>query len=541
MRQKSANKHLSVQVKINLALLAVFALVMTASLVFSAVREKSLVLSVVEHRTKDAADSYFDSINTMMLTGSMAQREVLRHKVLDRPDVIEARIIRGEPVVKQFGPGNPEEAPADALDKRALGGEPVVQVTSSGDEGRVLTVVNPIRASDNYRGTNCLTCHPVKKNTIMGAVRVSYSLKALDSEVARNVWFAGGIQLGLLVLGVVLMGYTVRRVVIKRINALRSTMDVMEREKNLSHAAVIAADDEIGAMAQAFNRMIARFRDSLQAVAGVTSQLSQTSDRVSSVAEQTLKAVTEQRTETDMVAQSINEMNTTVQEVARNAAQTASASREADDSARNGAQVASEASGGIEDLIREIENAAQGVHKVESDTANIGMVVDVIKDVTTQTNLLALNAAIEAARAGEQGRGFAVVADEVRTLALRTQQSTEEIHSMIEQLQVGVRAAVQTMDGARERAQTGFDHVEKAAENLAAIADEVRNINDMNTQIATAAEEQSAVTEEINRNVTNIADIADETSAGAQQTSQISEELVRLATELERLVGQFRL
>jgi len=494
----------------------------------------------VEQQTKDAADSYFDSINTMMLTGTMAQREVLRNKILARPGVIDARIVRGEEVAKVFGPGYEHQAPADALDRRALSGEAIMEVTEQGG-GRVLTVINPILAHTDYRGTNCLTCHQVKENAIMGAVRISYDLKALDREVDRNIMITAGIQLLLLIVGVVVMGLTVRHVILRRINAMRHTMEAMTEDEDLSRSVAIGAQDEVGAMGHAFNRMIGKFRHSLEAVAGVTRQLSDVSGRVSHVAEKTLTAVNEQRSETDMVASAMNEMSATVQEVARNASQTATASSGADNESRAGVQVATEALDGIEVLIHEIERAAQVIQQVEHDSASIDMVLGVINGIAEQTNLLALNAAIEAARAGEQGRGFAVVADEVRTLASRTQKSTEEIQAMIEQLQGGVRNAVQAMEAAQQRARAGSQCVEKAAQSLSVIANEVGTINEMNTQIATAAEQQSAVAEEINRNITTISQIADTTSTDATQTSQISDELVHLAAELNRLVGQFKL
>jgi methyl-accepting chemotaxis protein len=318
-------------------------------------------------------------------------------------------------------------------------------------------------------------------------------------------------------------------------------MEAMTRDEDLSRTIAIHAEDEVGAMGHAFNRMIGKFRHSLEAVAGVTRQLGEVSERVSNVAEKTLGAVMEQRNETDMVASAMNEMSATVQEVACHATQTASASRGADEESGAGVKVANDALAGIELLIHEIENAAQVIQQVERDSASIGMVLGVINGIAEQTNLLALNAAIEAARAGEQGRGFAVVADEVRTLASRTQKSTEEIQVTIEQLQSGVRRAVKAMEGAQTRAHSGSASVEKVAQSLGVIAREVGTINDMNTQIATAAEEQSAVAEEINRNITTISVIADTTSNDARQTSQISEELVRLAAELNRLVSQFRL
>ncbi|EWC39983.1 chemotaxis protein [Stutzerimonas stutzeri KOS6] len=531
---------MSVQTKINLALVLVLVAIMSASLFIAASTEKRLVLQVVEQQTKDAADSYFDSINTMMLTGTMAQRDVLRKKILARPGVIDARIIRSDEVTRVFGPGYEHQAPVDSLDRRALGGEEIIEVTHQ-EGGRVLTVINPILAHSDYRGTNCLSCHQVAENAIMGAVRITYDLKALDQEVDRNILTTAGIQLLLLVVGVVVMCLTVRHVILRRINAMRQTMDTMAEDEDLSRNVTVGAQDEIGAMGHAFNRMIGKFRHSLEAVAGVTHQLTDVSERVSHVAEKTLAAVNEQRSETDMVASAMNEMSATVQEVARNASQTATASSGADNESKAGVKVATEALDGIEVLIAEIEKAAQVIQRVETDSASIDMVLGVINGIAEQTNLLALNAAIEAARAGEQGRGFAVVADEVRTLASRTQKSTEEIQAMIEQLQSGVRNAVQAMNEAQLRARSGSQCVEKAAQSLGLIADEVGTINEMNTQIATAAEQQSAVAEEINRNISTISMIADTTSADATQTSQISDELVRLATELNRLVGQFKL
>lgn len=540
MSQQPAKHQMSVQTKINIALLSVFFVVMSASLMFSAHNEKKLVLGVVEQQTKDAADSYFDSINTMMLTGTMAQRNVLRDKILARPGVTDARIIRTQAITAVYGAGYDHQAPADELDRRALAGEEVIEI-SKNQEGRLLTVINPIRAEKDYRGTNCLMCHVVAEDSVVGAVRISYSLAALDSQVERNLWTSAGIQLLMLLAGLAVIILIVRRTVIQRINAMRHTMEAIARDDDLSYNVAIGARDEIGALGWAFNRMITKFKHSLHAVSDVTQQLNDVSDRVADVADSTLKAVVEQRTETDMVASAMNEMSATVQEVARHATQTAEASQGADDESRAGVLVAEEAIVGIKDLIAEIESAAAVVQNVETDTASISEVLSVIKGISEQTNLLALNAAIEAARAGEQGRGFAVVADEVRTLALRTQKSTEEIQNMIERLQHGVKNAVGAMAGAQERATIGSVCVEKASQSLHVIAAEVATINSMNLQIATAAEEQSAVSEEINRNITRISSIADNTSSGATQTAHSSEDLLRLTAELRGLVSQFKL
>lgn len=540
MSQQPAQHHMSVQTKINIALLCVFFVVTAASLMFSAYNEKKLVLGVVEQQTKDAADSYFDSINTMMLTGTMAQRNVLRDKILARPGVTDARIIRTPAITSVYGAGYEHQAPADDLDQRALAGEQIIEISKSQD-GRLLTVINPIRAEKDYRGTNCLLCHQVADGSVVGAVRISYALASLDSQVQRNLWTSAGMQLLLLLLGLAVIIFIVRRTVIQRINAMRHTMEAIARDDDLSYNVTIGARDEIGALGWAFNRMITKFKHSLHAVSDVTQQLNTVSGRVADVADSTLQAVVEQRTETDRVASAMHEMSATVQEVARHATQTAQASQGADDESKAGVLVAEQAIAGIRDLIAEIESAAVVVQHVESDTASISEVLNVIKGIAEQTNLLALNAAIEAARAGEQGRGFAVVADEVRTLASRTQKSTEEIQKMIERLQLGVKNAVSAMAAAQKRATTGSVCVEKASQSLHVIAAEVATINQMNVHIAGAAEQQSAVTEEINSNITRISHIADTTSSGATQTMHSSEDLLRLTAELRRLVSQFKL
>src|SRR5699024_3808988 len=257
-------------------------------------------------------------------------------------------------------------------------GEQVMELTEDRN-GRLLTVINPLYAEKDYRGTNCLTCHVVEEDSVMGAVSISYSLDALDQQVSRNLMVSAGIQLLLLLAGVAVMMFIVRTTVIRRIHAMRHTMEAIAQDDDLSHSVEVGPRDEVGAMGQAFNHMIARFKQSMHAVSDVTRDLHEVSDQVANVAETTLKAVVEQRTETDMVASAMNEMSTTVQEVARNTAQTAEASQGADDESKAGVLVAEEAIRGIEELIVEIESAAQVVQQVEADTESISAVLDVIQ------------------------------------------------------------------------------------------------------------------------------------------------------------------
>ncbi|THB70290.1 MAG: methyl-accepting chemotaxis protein [Gammaproteobacteria bacterium] len=236
--------------------------------------------------------------------------------------------------------------------------------------------------------------------------------------------------------------------------------------------------------------------------------------------------VLSQKAEVDKVATAMTEMSATVHEVARNATEAAEAAQRADEETSKGKMVVSQAIEAIDLLASEVNDAAQVIHRLEQDSDEIGAVLDVIRGIAEQTNLLALNAAIEAARAGEQGRGFAVVADEVRTLAQRTQQSTQEIQNMIERLQSGAQDAVKAMEQGRSRAQVGVEQAAEAGTSLETIAQAVGTISDMNTQIATAAEEQSVVAEEINLNIVSISDMADklanETGASDLGAGQIT-------------------
>lgn len=273
---------------------------------------------------------------------------------------------------------------------------------------------------------------------------------------------------------------------------------------------------------------------------GGVSQLNTATQNMTVISKETVTGVLKQQEETDQVATAMNEMTASVQEVARTATNAAEAARNADNEAKAGKQVVLETMQSIDTLASEVEKAAVTLSELEADIGNIGAIVDVIRGITEQTNLLALNAAIEAARAGEHGRGFAVVADEVRTLAARTQSSTHEIEEMVERLQQGARAAVKVMNESRESAKTSVEKAASAGSALDTITAMISTMDEMSTQISNAANEQSSVAEDINRGIVNISQIADHTADGARATSEAVDTLSSLSSQLQDASAKFK-
>jgi len=343
------------------------------------------------------------------------------------------------------------------------------------------------------------------------------------------------IALGLLVAALVARGIV--RPIRVAVDAMR---DIAAGEGDLTRRLEEHGRNEVAELGQAFNQFAEKVRRLVSEVAGSTSQVAAAAEEMSAITDEFNRDVAQQRHEIEQVATAMNEMTATVQDVARNAAQAAASAQAADREAQQGQQVVHETVSSIESVSVEVEHTASAIQRLEADSQSISAVLEVIRGVAEQTNLLALNAAIEAARAGEQGRGFAVVADEVRTLASRTQQSTLEIQQVIEQLQSGARNAAEVMHRGRAQVDSSVLQAQQAGSSLTSITSAVASISDMNVQIASAAEQQSAVSDEISQNVVNINQVADRVTEAAGQTAQASSQLAHLAAGLQSLVGQFK-
>ena len=365
------------------------------------------------------------------------------------------------------------------------------------------------------------------------------AIEALLNQALTRTFLQVIIMVVLLVATITIL---LRQIVIRPLADVADALnDISQGEGDLTRRLTARKQDEIGSVANHFNNFADKIQVLVQQVVGSMTSMSELIQELVEVAQKTSQGVQTQSSETEQVATAINQMSATAHEISQNAAGAAESAQHADEEAQDAKSVVAVTIDAIKKLAGEIENGAQVINALETDVGNITSMVGVIQGIAEQTNLLALNAAIEAARAGEQGRGFAVVADEVRSLASKTQSTTEEIQEMIVRLQNGAQSAVGVMQSSKENGENTVQEVNKTDKSLADIVSAVSTINDMNIQIASASEEQTAVSEEISRSVTRIADVADETASGAMSTESACSRLAELAQQTREQLGQFKI
>ncbi|MDB6141902.1 MAG: methyl-accepting chemotaxis protein [Pseudomonas sp.] len=362
------------------------------------------------------------------------------------------------------------------------------------------------------------------------------AVDATDLEKSANLLLLAGIGLAFII--AIGLGVWITRLIARPIaTAVLSAQRIAGGD--LSHPVEIGCSDETGMLLSAIGDMQSSLKKTIQQIASSSSQLAMASGQLNAVTEESNQGLNRQHDEIQQAVTAVTEMTAAAEEVARNAESTSSASRSASDEAASGRDQAREAVVAIDNMATELSSSTTMVEDLAARVRDIGKVLDVIRGIAEQTNLLALNAAIEAARAGEQGRGFAVVADEVRALAARTQASTGEIEGMITAVQSSADQAVHAMNNSKSTAANTQELAQAMGRALELIAQEVAQINDRNLVIASAAEEQAQVAREVDRNLVNIQGLSTQTAAGAQQTSASSEELSNLASSFNQLVARF--
>lgn len=533
-------KSLSIQSKIFFLLVLAAILALIASMITSSNQQESLAEETIESNIRLLADNYFDSINTMMLTGTMANRGILSTKLKDEPNIRDARIIRSEKVTTMYGAGFDDQKPMNSEERQVLNGQEILHIDEVNGE-RVLTFLRPIIASENYKGTNCLGCHQAKEGDVLGAVKLSYSLQEVDGVISRNVIISGLIMASIFALVFSVLGYLFKSLFINRLRNLGRTMRLAAQNNDLTLTIKDDVNDELGRLAKNFNLMMTSFKNNIAHVSESAKILIASAEKINSGAETTEQAILQQKNSTESVAAAINELESSSSEV-RNTTHIASdKSDESNAIARESVAVAEVTEASIMQLANDVRQATDQVNQLQNQTLDVGRVLEVISSIAEQTNLLALNAAIEAARAGEAGRGFAVVADEVRTLATRTHDSTAEIKATIEKLQSDANKTMDAMTASCEEADQRAEQVKDVANSLRNISSHMQEINQLNLQIADATEQQNLAAEEINHNIVTISDNAESSFNDARENKEVSENLLQLARALDDQVRTFKL
>ncbi|GGN03854.1 methyl-accepting chemotaxis protein [Shewanella xiamenensis] len=372
-------------------------------------------------------------------------------------------------------------------------------------------------------------------------IKIAGQERAAANEIYHSSIAIFATLAGLAMLTSILIGLWVNRSVMNPINDIVRNLKTIRQDSDLTVKFRTFNDDELGLISTSLTQVIEHLRGILHSIAEAANTVNSSATELSSFTQETNKRMQQQQAETEQTATAMNEMTATVAEVAQSTSAAADSAKDADTYAANGNRIVIDSISSMSQLSEQIQKTAQVIGFLSNESQSIGRVLDVIKSIAEQTNLLALNAAIEAARAGEQGRGFAVVADEVRTLAQRTQKSTQEIEAMIATLQKGVKEAVNAMEVGIKQVDDANNKANEAGQALKEIVASVDNIAELNAHIATAAEEQSSVAESINRSIIAISDITDDSTRSAHELSESVINLTKLASSMRNQVSAFRL
>ncbi|MCS3510448.1 MULTISPECIES: methyl-accepting chemotaxis protein [Pseudomonas] len=473
------------------------------------------------------------ALNTLQASTDAAQKELF-------DGAAHLEIISSNGLIAAYS-GEPAKVGKNLVDTLGAEGKEIVQLLASGsyvnrEQGDTIRAVYPVKPIADAKAWGVVIKLPkhvmladsTKLQGVLDAAQASGTLKALLVGAAAGL-------LGLLLIWLTATGVT------RPINSVAAMLkDIASGDGDLTQRLAYAKKDELGELVNWFNRFLDKLQPTIAQIKQSITEARGTADQSSAIARQTSEGMQVQFREIDQVATASNEMSATAHDVANSASNAANAARGADQSAREGMSIIEQSTRDITTLAEEVSKAVGEVEALAVNSEQIGSVLEVIRSIAEQTNLLALNAAIEAARAGESGRGFAVVADEVRNLAKRTQDSVEEIRLVIERIQSGTRGVVATMHSSQSQAQSNAGQIHQAVQALGKISDAVTVISDMNLQIASAAEQQSAVAEEVNRNVSAIRTVTETLTGQATESAAISSQLNALASQQMKLMDQFK-
>jgi len=526
--------------KLLVALVTVFTFVLAISTYYQYYQQKQLVNSVLSEQLHDKASNYFDSLNMMMLTGTMAQKETLRQKALAQDGIEQVRVLRSDLVTKLYGPGQENQKPVDEIDRRALAGETVIEAIDS-EWGKGIVVALPMKSSENYRGTNCVSCHMAPEGEVLGAIRLEYNLSHVNSMISKQAMTAIAIMAFISFIGFSMTMGLIRKIVVRPIQRTSKFMMSVSQNKNLSERLPVHNDDEVGQLSGSINSFMDTVSKSLSKVQETSHSLNSSANQLTSVAQITEQAANNQQHETGEVQSNIQVIQNQQIDVEQATSTASELIMHTADVARKSAGQAYNASNEIKNLVSSIEKVKDKISTLNQQTGEVSSILGVIRGIAEQTNLLALNAAIEAARAGEQGRGFAVVADEVRHLASRTSDATGNIETIIGQFQKGSEESLDSVDSVCAHAHESSTDIEQLSVEMENVVTEMQQVLSHAQNIQNQTQSTTLATQDVQTKVDTITSHADNTSASASETRDISTDLEQLSEHLELLINQFTL
>lgn len=526
--------------KLLLALIVVFTCVLAVSTGYQYYQQKTLINDVLSEQLHDKASNYFDSLNMMMLTGTMSQKETLRQKALAQEGIEQVRVLRADTVSKFYGPGDANQKPVDDIDQRALSGELVIEPISA-DWGKGLVVALPMKSSENYRGTNCVSCHIAPEGEVLGAIRLEYNMNHVNSLINKQAMFAMGIMSVIAFVGFLITMGLIRKIIVRPIQRTSRFMSNVSASKDLSKRLEHNQKDEVGQLSDSINSFMDTVCESLEQVRETSHSLAGSANRLTDVAQSTDEAADNQQVETNEVQTNITGMLDQQGVVEQATIDATTLVNHTVDVATSSAGQAHHVSEDIKSLVTDIDKVREKITTLNQQTEEVSSILGVIKGIAEQTNLLALNAAIEAARAGDQGRGFAVVADEVRNLASRTAEATSNIETIISQFQQGSEESLSSVDSVCEFAHQRSVDVEALSATMRNVVDEMHQVLKHAENIQQQTQTTSGVSKHIQAKVDTITLHANETSQSASHTREISVDLEHLSERLESLLNQFTL
>ncbi len=480
-------------------------------------------------------------LTSMMLTGTVAQRDVLLDQIKQLPTISDLRVIRADAVIKLFGPGIATESQPNDFEKKVLATGIEVSEVQSDANGEYLQIARPVIGKANYLGKNCLQCHLVPDGTMLGVVSMKVPLGRVNEAFIYHT--LKSIALATLV-AFALLGFNyffVRNVVTRPLGNIAAELNsIAKGEGDLTSRLEVRCRDEIGHVAVAFNLFMDKLQGIITEVKSSTDQVLSTAHELAEISSSVAANSTQQSQEAYSMATQVEIMTYTLDGLASQAEDVQRVSVESNEHSTHGSEVIHAAGKEMDQITATVNESSQLIQDLGLQSNQISQIVNVIKEIADQTNLLALNAAIEAARAGEQGRGFAVVADEVRKLAERTSNSTQEITAMIEKIQTGTRMAIQSMEAGVTRVSQGSKLANQAGEAINQIKTGVGQVVDAVTEISASLKEQASSNSENAHKVENIARLTEENSIKFLETAKTVQYLDDLARNLSSLVGRFR-